>query len=147
MVMHFLWVLHFNWLGFDPNILHLIPSSSHIKLRTWSSLNSILDFVCAVKISWISPINASFSFQALELVIGPRGISKTSFGLFICASAWGWLNFSSWFLSFQHLNFYIHEVGTPCFFSSMRIQNLVFYIHEVGIPYFFHPWGFNTLYF
>jgi len=49
--------------------------------------------------SWISPINASFSFWALDLVIGPLGICKASFELFICAGSWGWLSFSSWFLS------------------------------------------------
>ena len=93
--MHFLWALLFKWFVFSPNLLHLIPSSAHIKLKTWLSFNSILDFVCVVKISWISPINASFSFWALDLVIGPLGICKTSFELFICAG----LNFSSWFSS------------------------------------------------
>ena len=97
--MHFLWALLFKWFAFSPNLFHLIPSSAHIKLRTWLGFNSIIDFVCAVKMSWISPINASFSFWALDLVIGLLGICKASFELFICAGAWGWLNFSSWLLS------------------------------------------------
>jgi len=97
--MHFLWALLFKWFAFSPNLLHLIPSSAHIKLRTWLGFNSILDFVCAVKMSWISLINASFSFWALDLVIGPLGICKASFELFICAGAWSWLNCSSWFSS------------------------------------------------
>jgi len=98
-VMHFLWTLLFKWFAFSPNLLHLISSSVHIKLRTWLGFNSILDFVCAVKMSWISPINASFSLWALDLVIGLLEICKASFELFICAGAWGWLNFRSWFSS------------------------------------------------
>jgi len=97
--MHFLWALLFKWFAFSPNLLHLIPSLAHIKLRTWLGFNSILDFVCAFKMSWISPINGSFSFWALDLVICPLRICKASFELFICASAWDWLNFSSWFSS------------------------------------------------
>jgi len=100
--MHFLWVLLFKWFVFSPNLLHLIPSSAHIKLRTWLGFNSILDLVCAVKMSWISPINASFRFWALDLVFGLLGICKASFELFICAGAWGWLNFSFWFSSLTH---------------------------------------------
>ena len=111
-------------IAFSPNLLHLIiPSSAHIKFRTWLGFNSILDFVCAVKMSWISPINASFSFWALDLVIGPLGICKASFELIICAGAWGWLNFSSWFSSFSlflfaYLFFFSH------FFCSLALFSL-----------------------
>jgi len=123
--MHFLWALLFKWFAFGPNLLHLISLPAHIKLRTWLGFNSILDFVCAVKISWISPINASFSFWVLDLVIGPLEICKASFELFICAGAWGWLSYSSWFSSI-HNNIYrfFNIIFIHIIYYTLNIKNL-----------------------
>ena len=143
--MHSLWALLFKWFAFSPNLFHLIPSSAYIKLRTWLDFNSILDFVCAVKMSWISPINASFSFWTLDLVIGLLRIYKASFKLFIYTCIWGWLN-----CYHQHYSFQIGQAPLALLLTNFRYLMLVEYvglyecINDIGFLYKFSMVFFKT---
>jgi len=69
----------------------------HIKLRAKSGSKSAIKFSCSAQMSWTRPLNASFSFPTLDLVIGPIEICKGSLGLFGFSCSWVWLILSCCF--------------------------------------------------